>query len=220
MLFSDLLGDAEPIYKALHRLRFTRGTTSSSSTSSTRPRPSSPFTGMLELEDNETSERMEVDADAIKADYLEEVASFRAGYKKECHGARIDLRSTSHGHAIRQGPDGLSSQPRVEAVDRNGFKNEKLSLRILETLKGLGWIMDISLLHAGLAAGATLAAIPVILHLFMRQTPKHVIFPALRLIRERHKRSKKQLKVKNWLLLAGENALARPHGPGPGPTDA
>jgi hypothetical protein len=78
--------------------------------------------------------------------------------------------------------------------------------------------MDISLLHAGLAAGATLAAIPVILHLFMRQTPKHVIFPALRLIRERHKRSKKQLKVKNWLLLAARMlllalmalALARP----------
>lgn len=78
--------------------------------------------------------------------------------------------------------------------------------------------MDISLLHAGLAAGAALAAIPIILHLFMRQTPKHVIFPALRLIRERHKRSKKQLKVKNWLLLAARMlllalmalALARP----------
>ena len=84
--------------------------------------------------------------------------------------------------------------------------------------KGPGGIMDISLMHAGLAAGATLAAIPVILHLFMRQTPKHVIFPALRLIRERHKRSKKQLKVKNWLLLAARMlilalmalALARP----------
>ncbi len=78
--------------------------------------------------------------------------------------------------------------------------------------------MDISLLHAGLAAGATLAAVPVILHLFMKQTPKHVIFPALRLIRERHKRSKKRLKVKNWLLLLARMlllalmalALARP----------
>ena len=58
--------------------------------------------------------------------------------------------------------------------------------------------MDISLLNAGLAAGAALAAIPVILHLFMKQTPKHVIFPALRLIRERHKRSKKKLRIKNW----------------------
>ncbi len=78
--------------------------------------------------------------------------------------------------------------------------------------------MDISLLHAGLAAGAALAAIPVILHLFMKQTPKQIIFPALRLIRERHKRSKKRLKVKNWLLLAARMlllalmalALARP----------
>jgi Aerotolerance regulator N-terminal len=78
--------------------------------------------------------------------------------------------------------------------------------------------MNISLLHAGLAAGAALGAIPIILHLFMRQTPKHVIFPALRLIRERQKRSKKQLKVKNWLLLAARMlllmlmalALARP----------
>ena len=67
--------------------------------------------------------------------------------------------------------------------------------------------MDISLMHTGLAAGAALAALPVILHLFMRQTPKHVIFPALRLIRERQKRSKKRLRVKNWLLLLARMAL-------------
>ena len=67
--------------------------------------------------------------------------------------------------------------------------------------------MDISLIHAGLAAGAALAALPVILHLFMKQTPKHIIFPALRLIRERQKRSQKKLKVKNWLLLLARMAL-------------
>src|SRR5437764_5778457 len=67
--------------------------------------------------------------------------------------------------------------------------------------------MDISLMNAGLAAGAALAALPVILHLFMRQTPKHVVFPALRLVRERHKRSKKKLRVKNWLLLLARMAL-------------
>src|SRR5437660_3046502 len=67
--------------------------------------------------------------------------------------------------------------------------------------------MELSLLHAGLAGGAALAAIPVILHLFMKQTPKHVIFPALRLIRERQKRSKKRLQVKNWLLLLARMAL-------------
>lgn len=67
--------------------------------------------------------------------------------------------------------------------------------------------MDISLIHAGLAAGTALAALPVILHLFMKQTPKHIIFPALRLIRERQKRSRKKLRVKNWLLLLARMAL-------------
>ncbi len=78
--------------------------------------------------------------------------------------------------------------------------------------------MDLSLVHGGLAAGAALAALPVILHLFMRPKPKHVIFPALRLIRERQKRSKKKMRIKNWLLLLARMlllalmalALARP----------
>jgi hypothetical protein len=67
--------------------------------------------------------------------------------------------------------------------------------------------MELSMMHAGLAAGAALAALPVILHLFMRQTPKHVIFPALRLVKERQKRSKKRMRIKNWLLLLARMAL-------------
>src|SRR5271169_4098262 len=67
--------------------------------------------------------------------------------------------------------------------------------------------MDISLVHTGLAAGAGLAAVPVILHLFMKQTPKHIVFPALRLIRERQRRSRKRIKIKNWLLLLARMAL-------------
>src|SRR5437763_12594923 len=67
--------------------------------------------------------------------------------------------------------------------------------------------MEMSLIHAGLAAGTALAALPVILHLFMRQTPKHVIFPAMRLIRERQRRSRKRMRVKNWLLLLARMAL-------------
>jgi hypothetical protein len=67
--------------------------------------------------------------------------------------------------------------------------------------------MEMSLIHAGLAAGAALAALPVILHLFMRQTPKHIIFPALRLLRERQKQSKKRMRVKNWLLLLARMAI-------------
>src|SRR5215218_252491 len=68
-------------------------------------------------------------------------------------------------------------------------------------------VMDISLINAGLAGGVALASVPVILHLFMKQTPKRIVFPALRLIRERHKRSRKKLRIKNWLLLLARMAL-------------
>lgn len=67
--------------------------------------------------------------------------------------------------------------------------------------------MESLFINAGLAAGAALAAIPVILHLFFRQTPKHVVFPALRLVKERQKQSRKRLRIKNWLLLLARVAL-------------
>src|SRR5262249_54426440 len=67
--------------------------------------------------------------------------------------------------------------------------------------------MEMSLIHAGLAAGTAPAVLPGSLHLFMRQTPKHVIFPALRLVRERQRRSKKRMRIKNWLLLLARMAI-------------
>ena len=89
MIFSDLLGDAEPIYKALHRLRHA-GHDVIIFHILDEAEALFPFDGMVELEDNETRDKVVVDADGIKADYLEAVAEFRAGYKKECLGARID----------------------------------------------------------------------------------------------------------------------------------
>ena len=89
MLFSDLLGDFEPIQKALHRLRFA-GHDVILFHILDEAEALFPFEGMLELEDNETHETMLVDAEGIKADYLEEVAAFRETYRKECLGARID----------------------------------------------------------------------------------------------------------------------------------
>ena len=77
-----------------------------------------PFSGMLELEDNETNERIEVDADAIKADYLEEVASFRAGYRKECQGARIDYVPLHTGMPFDKALMGYLHSRQSKAVDR------------------------------------------------------------------------------------------------------
>ncbi|MBI3469498.1 MAG: BatA domain-containing protein [Planctomycetes bacterium] len=62
--------------------------------------------------------------------------------------------------------------------------------------------MEFSLLHAGLAAGAALAAIPVILHLILREKPRRERFPALRLIRLRHRINLRKLRLRHWLLLA------------------
>jgi uncharacterized protein (DUF58 family) len=89
MLFSDLLGDPDSILRAIHRLRF-RGHDMIIFHILDEAEAEFPFSGMLRLEDNETHETIEVDADAIKADYLEEVASFRATYKQDCIRARID----------------------------------------------------------------------------------------------------------------------------------
>ncbi len=89
MIFSDLLGDFEPIKKALHRLRFS-GHDVILFHILDEAEALFPFEGMMELEDNETNETLLVDAEGIKADYLEEVASFRELYRKECLGARID----------------------------------------------------------------------------------------------------------------------------------
>ncbi len=89
MIFSDLLADPEPIRKGLHRLRHS-GHDVILFHILDEAEAAFPFQGMVRLEDNETGELIEVDADAIKADYLEEVEEFRASYKTECVRARID----------------------------------------------------------------------------------------------------------------------------------
>ena len=67
--------------------------------------------------------------------------------------------------------------------------------------------MDLTLLHSGLAAGAALAALPILLHLFQRRTPKKVVFPALHLIRAKSIKTNRRLRIKNWLLLLARMAL-------------
>ena len=89
ILFSDLLGEPEPIRRALHRLRHA-GHDVIVFHILDEAEALFPFDGMCLMEDPETGERLLVDADAMKADYLDEVAAFRASYRKECAGARID----------------------------------------------------------------------------------------------------------------------------------
>ena len=89
MIFSDLLADSEPILRALHRLRHS-GHDIILFHILDEAEAFFPFDGMVEFEDNESDEKMLIDADGIKADYLDEVAAFRDSYRKDCLGSRID----------------------------------------------------------------------------------------------------------------------------------
>ncbi|HEX4128403.1 MAG TPA: BatA domain-containing protein [Pirellulales bacterium] len=50
-------------------------------------------------------------------------------------------------------------------------------------------------------AGTALVVVPIVLHLLMRPRPKHLLFPALRFIRQRHDVNRRQMRLRNWLLL-------------------
>lgn len=50
--------------------------------------------------------------------------------------------------------------------------------------------------------GAGLAAIPVVLHLIMRQQPKLLEFPALRFLQARQQSNRRKMKLRHWVLLA------------------
>ena len=62
-------------------------------------------------------------------------------------------------------------------------------------------------LTPALLAGATLIAVPVILHLVMRRQPRQVEFPALQFVRQRQEANRRQLNLRHWLLLALRCAL-------------
>lgn len=52
-----------------------------------------------------------------------------------------------------------------------------------------------------LLAGTALVALPIVLHLIMRQRPRHLEFPALRFIQRRHDTNQRRLRLRHLLLL-------------------
>ena len=89
MIFSDLLGEPEPVLQALHRLRH-RGHDVILFHILDEAEVRFPFSGMVELEDPESEERLPLDADGYRAGYLAEIEAFRELYRRECAQARID----------------------------------------------------------------------------------------------------------------------------------
>ena len=89
MIFSDLLVDPQPVLQALHRLRH-RGHDVILFHVLDEAEVRFPFQGMVELEDPETTDRLTLDADGYRADYVAAVEEFRETYRRECFQAGVD----------------------------------------------------------------------------------------------------------------------------------
>jgi uncharacterized protein (DUF58 family) len=89
MVFSDLLVESEPVISALRRLRH-GGHDVILFHVLDEAEVAFPFEGLVELEEPESHERLEVDADNFRSDYMQELSSFREVYRRECFQSGID----------------------------------------------------------------------------------------------------------------------------------
>ncbi|MGE0609401.1 MAG: DUF58 domain-containing protein [Pirellulales bacterium] len=90
MLFSDLLAEPEPVFKALRRLRH-GGHDVILFHILDEAEVRFPFDGVCEFEDPESEEKLLVDANSFRRDYLEGVRDFREQYRRECFQMGIDF---------------------------------------------------------------------------------------------------------------------------------
>ena len=89
MLFSDLLADPEPIFHSLRRLRH-GGHDVILFHILDEAEVHFPFDGLVEFEEPETLDKLQVDANHFKSDYLAEMSAFREAYRRECFQTGID----------------------------------------------------------------------------------------------------------------------------------
>ena len=89
MLFSDLLTDPEPVIDAIRLLRFA-GHDLILFHVLDEAEVNFPFDGLCELEDPESHEKLTVDADGLRADYLDALAELRGRYRRECLATGAD----------------------------------------------------------------------------------------------------------------------------------
>ncbi len=52
-----------------------------------------------------------------------------------------------------------------------------------------------------LLGGLALIAVPIVLHLIMRQRPRHFVFPAIQFLKNHHQANRRRLRLRQWLLL-------------------
>ena len=89
MVFSDLLVDQEPVIRSLRQLRH-GGHDVILFHVLDEAEVQFPFRGMVEFEEPESMDRVQVDADHFRRDYIQEMEEFRETYRRECFQSGID----------------------------------------------------------------------------------------------------------------------------------
>ncbi|MEZ6115125.1 MAG: DUF58 domain-containing protein [Pirellulaceae bacterium] len=89
MIFSDLLAEPDTVLQALRQLRH-GGHDVILFHILDEAEVAFPFDGLYEFEEPESHDRMEIDATAMKDDYLQELNAFRERYQAECFQSGID----------------------------------------------------------------------------------------------------------------------------------
>ena len=89
MVFSDLLGDTDETIEAIRRLRH-GGHDVILFHIMDEAEVTFPFSGLTELQDPETEEKLQVDGAGFRDEYLEEVNLFRETFKRDCFQANVD----------------------------------------------------------------------------------------------------------------------------------
>lgn len=89
MLFSDLLTDPEPVLQSLYHLRH-RGNEVILFHILDEAEVHFPFEGIVEFQDVEVEQKMTIDTQNMRPDYLQSLKEFRSMYKEECAKAGID----------------------------------------------------------------------------------------------------------------------------------
>jgi uncharacterized protein (DUF58 family) len=90
MLFSDLLTDPEPVLQSLHHLAH-RGNEVIVFHILDEAEVHFPFGGMIEFEDTESHDKLIIDAQGMRPDYLGALRDFREYLQEECVKANIDF---------------------------------------------------------------------------------------------------------------------------------
>lgn len=89
MVFTDLLDDTEDVFNSMYRLKH-GGHDLILFHVLDEAEVSFPFSGICELEDPESNDKLKVDANAFRADYQEQVQQFRDSVTEKCAKANID----------------------------------------------------------------------------------------------------------------------------------